>query len=628
MNAQATITYLRDQQAADGSFGGLASPTIEPFAAKRKQATIFPTMLILDCLHDAVGAEDVRLKATKYLQSQVSTQGSWNYWDKASQAKRQEPYPDDLDDTACALAALARSDPNWLTGFRLGQFARLLVAAEGKPGGPYNTWLINTAKAPQWQHVDLAVNANIGYALSLQSVELAGLTNYLDAAIEAGSLTSDYYVGEAPVLYFLSRWYKGSQLAALRAKVTQLITGQAVKSALQQALLLSAGCKVGLAKAQLRPLAEALQASCSAGHWPAAALYVDPVYNKQQHFGGSKALTTAFALEALTAYDSLVTDAPVVITRRRGEPRLMVQVKKDAASITNTALRHRYLDTARQVMYDAAGEQITAAATLVAQAGGWTIPSTTLTQLNLASVNGWMAYTIYDDVLDGQGEVDQINVANLALRRSLGHFMAAIPDDPKFAELVTATFDTIDGANDWEQQHARAVVKNGQLQLQTLPDYGDYTQLAERSLGHSLAACAVAYLHHGSLDHRQVVDLQTFFKHFLIARQLNDDAHDWEADLQAGQLSAIVTMLLRDKHTVPPIDDLRQHFWQHTIGETAALIREHIRAAQQVLDGLADQLDPTVFMGWLDTLEASVTAALQGRDEALQFIQAYEGSHA
>lgn len=631
MKIDDALDYLRRQQAPDGSFTGWASATLKPFNPTRPQPTIFPTMLILDCLHDVVGAEDIRLRAAKYLEAQVGEQGSWNYWDRTSKAARQEPYPDDLDDTAYALAALTRADAKWVDGSRLGQLARLLIATEQQPGGPYNTWLIDTSRASQWRHVDVAVNANIGYALSLQSVRTSGLCHYIDKAIQGGQLQSDYYVGSAPVIYFISRWYDGDQLAALQEQVVRLARKPRL-SALHTALLLSAGCRLRVDDNCLKPLAEQLR---NRTNWPAAALYVDPVYDKHQHYGGSVALTTAFVLEALALHDARAADRPPIISRKHGVPRLMGHIQKDAKRIPDLALRRRYLALARQLMQDIAGEQITDPATLVAQAGGWEVADATLMSLNAGALNGWMAYTLYDDILDGDANADQLPIAGVALRRSYEHFAHALPDQRTWLEQVTETFDLIDGANYWEQQHARADTRGGVFELRRLPDYGDYSQLAHRSLGHRLAGTGVALVHYGSLEHPQVRALQTFFKHFLIARQLNDDAHDWEEDLQSGRLTAVVTMLLGAVYEPPhhfviddELDGLRQYFWQHTIGDVVALTRHHLQAAQTALATLRSDMNTTSFASWIDALELAGNAALHGRQEALQFMQAYEGYHA
>jgi hypothetical protein len=622
MNAAKILAYLRMAQQPDGSFNGFASPSRQPFSQRRRQETIFPTILIADCLQAVTGTDDICRPAVAYLEQQVSKQGSWNYWDTQSASRLQEPYPDDLDDTACALAAITRADPAWIDGARLGQFARLLVASEQQPGGPYNTWLIDTKQAPQWQQVDVAVNANVAYALSLHDVQLQQLIIFIERAIAINDYTSSYYVGELPVLYFISRWYKGKLLAILRQKLMSLTP----TNALEQALLLSAACHLQVSHAQLQGMAQVLESQLRGDHWPAAAFYIDPVYNGRQYYGGSALLTTAFALEALATYAGI----PMV----RGEvkespniPDLLPYVRRDAAHIGDSAMKRRYLQLAERVLHDKSSQEITGMAALVSQSGGWQLTEEAARQLNLASLYGWMAYTLYDDVLDGQAPLAHLPTATIALRRSLYYFLQAAP---VAAAHTLSVFDTMDSANAWELRRARATVHGPDLRLSRLPDYGSYQQLAQRSLGHSLVAVAVLTDQYHDSNHHIVVCFKTFFEQFLIARQLNDDAHDWEEDLQAGHLSAVVTLLLRSVYTMPHTlrvaDDLamlRRQFWHTTIDEVAVLIRSHLQQARQALEQCVPDLDIAPFTGWLDTIEASVASALAGRRQALQFMQAY-----
>lgn len=629
MKMAAAIDFLQRQQQTDGSFFGYASASVRPFDPERRQTTIFPTALILECLNGVPGTERIRDRAAHFLQQEVTKQGSWNYWQCGSRARTDEPYPDDLDDTACSLAALTRAAPGWVDSGRLGQFAHLLVSVEQAPGGPYNTWLVDTQVAGQWQHVDVAVNANVGYALSLQSVCPSGLRRYIEQAIETSTYHSAYYVGELPVLYFLCRWYQGDQSAKLRAKIEALLDNHRLETALECALLISSARRLGVRGIRLERLKSQLQAEQLGDHWAADALYLDPAYDGQQHYGGSDALTTAFVLEALTLQNLTAAAKPEPHQDRRTVVPAYVQ--REARQIPDQALRRRYVKTARRVIEGPGGEQIYAAASLAARAGGWRVAAADLHRLDSAALNGWIAYTLYDDILDGSHDVGVINVANIALRMSYEQFIGGKQND--YTQYVRQVFTGIDCANEWELRSARAAVVGSNVKYSRLPDYGDHSQLAERSLGHSLAAIGVACRYHGTMDHPAIDGLQRFFKHFLIARQLNDDAHDWEADIRAGHLSAVVSRLLAGTghdSNVNLIDDweeLRLHFWRHTLDEICALIKEHLQAAEDALQacGLAD---PSIMQRWLDDLMAATTAAKHGRDETLKFITAYEASHA
>lgn len=627
MNPIVYLDFLRRQQQADGSFIGWASQRRHPFKQQRRQDTIFPTILLLDSLQRVVGAEDIRRNAAAFIQTQMSKQGSWNYWRVTSAVRKNEPYPDDLDDTACAMAALMRQDASWVDPARLGAFARLLVAAEQAVGGPYNTWLIDTVETPQWRHIDPAVNANIGYALAQQAVLPGSLKAYIEQIIEQDNYQSAYYVGELPTIYFICRWYSGRLQSLLRQKITTMLLTPPADS-LQLALLLLSALHLGVPLVKLRHVAAQLQRQGQDDHWAASALYIDPVYDGQQHYGGSEAITTAFALAALTAYATPISSLATPL-HKRVKAGVMPQVRQDASHIPNTALRREYIEHIRRMFAAKDAEQVCNVGALLSKVVPWQVSKPTQRLLSLASVNGWLAYTQYDAVLDG-GAVRSINLANIAHRRSFNYFMRAAGESTALQSYVQQVFDTMDSANAWELAHARASVINERVQVRSLPDFGDYGQLAERSLGHSLPGILVM-AHHYELHHAKVATLQQYYRHFLIARQLNDDAHDWEDDLRAGRITAVVALLLSTKRTVhlnTDMDALRLQFWRHTIDEVADLIAKHLRLAEAALELLGETIDSSVFYAWTASLARATAMAQQKRNEALQFIRAYEEKYA
>src|SRR5216684_1891580 len=110
------LSFLQKQQLPNGSFLSLSSNT--DFKNAIKYQTIFSTALILSCLSSlknsrASGPTDL---ATKFLLTQKSTNWSFNYWSQESKEHKLLPYPDDLDDTFCALAALYQYNPGLING--------------------------------------------------------------------------------------------------------------------------------------------------------------------------------------------------------------------------------------------------------------------------------------------------------------------------------------------------------------------------------------------------------------------------------------------------------------------------------------------------------------------------------
>src|SRR5262249_49160595 len=144
------------------SFSSLSSASADYSSPLTYRTTFFTSNILaaLAVTHDPALFE-VKQKSVGFLLNQKSPQWSFNYWDRQSPEFRELPYPDDLDDPFCALAALTATDPQLITGQALAHAVNLLTATEVKPGGPYRTWLVTAAAEAVWQDVDLAVNANV-----------------------------------------------------------------------------------------------------------------------------------------------------------------------------------------------------------------------------------------------------------------------------------------------------------------------------------------------------------------------------------------------------------------------------------------------------------------------------------
>jgi hypothetical protein len=510
----------------------------------------FFTSLILVCLQGLDGNQKIVQRGVKFQKNQQSRDGSWNYWDRSSALAQKYPFPDDLDDTAYALLALSIYEPSYVDGGLLAKLAKLLIASELKPGGPYRTWLVPPLLYKDWGDVDLAVNANIGSLLAYQGVKTPGLEGYIAQQVNNGQLGSRYYVGNIPSLYFLSRWYQNIGLKKLVSQNLRQLDG---KNDIETAMLLTAGCRLGAPPATLAKAARQLLDHRNEDHWPAVGLYLELTINNKPKYAGSPALTTAFALEALNLYQN-------TISKPKSKPVKPVKPKTNASQqiIKSSVgvprkLRREYLKAAGGLIDNDQQGQIINMAGLASQVYGLNIEHQQLNHLNLASLNGWIAYSIYDDFYDDEAEAASLSVANYALRQTLHHFQMALPGNETFLALVNKTFDTIDTANQWEVQNARAHLKNGQFSY-VLPNYGNYAKLAERSWGHMLAATGVLLASGHKISSPKVLNLQKFFYHYLIARQLNDDAHDWQQDLQKGHLSAVVTLLLKEYNPKGPLD--------------------------------------------------------------------------
>jgi hypothetical protein len=623
------LAYLEKIQEADGSFTSFSSASMRPFRRVRSWQTVFVPALMLASLAELPGAMPVRGKLAHFLLGQQDSSGAFNYWSRGAAEYRSMAYPNDLDDTFCALAALQRHDASLIDGAVLAKAIRLLLAAEAAVGGPYRTWLVPPDSAPIWTDVDPAVNSNIAYFLSLVSNRLPKLDDLMGAAIAADSYVSPYYPSGYAFVYYFARAYGGPHRGKLLAKARRLHAAAA--SDLDRAVSLTARLRLGDTRDLDSAVSELLAGQRRDGSWPAAGFYADPVKNGKLYYNGAAALTTAFVLEALQlAGAARAHREPAARTRPQDGSAILSDARKQCRSLP-ADLRRTTLRSLAATLKSSNGGEITGLPHRFNRSLLRPLdpaPAGFLERLSLANLFGWTAYTIYDDFLDEEGSPGLLPAANAAHRGALSNFSAALPDDAVFQALVKEVFDTIDGANAWEQAHCRWVPRGGKLVIGTLPDYGDLAKLAERSLGHTLAPLAV--LHAAGTDEEAIGHTRRALAEYLIVRQLNDDLHDWQEDLEKGHITCVAARILSDlklKRGSHGISGLlaaaRPRFWHKTLPAVCAEMRRHIAAGRQAAQKAAIFKDTGVISQLFDGLEASIEDTLAKQRHAENFLKHY-----
>lgn len=213
--------------------------------------------------------------------------------------------------------------------------------------------------------------------------------------------------------------------------------------------------------------------------------------------------------------------------------------------------------------------------------------------LGVANLCTWVAYTIYDDFIDDEGVPAELPVANVAMRVSLRCFRLVLPDNEKYQQYVTDVYAGMDAANAWEVDNCRFAVRDGMIVVAKLPCYGRGAVLAERAFAHALTPMAILALDLLN-DPKGILHIESAFKNYLIARQLNDDVRDWEDDIKAGQISYVVCAIFRDMRIGRGTYDLsillpamRRCFWRVTAKKMCkhmlryvALSRRHFAQSQ------------------------------------------------
>jgi len=143
----------------------------------------------------------------------------------------------------------------------------------------------------------------------------------------------------------------------------------------------------------------------------------------------------------------------------------------------------------------------------------------------------------------------------------------------------------------------------------------------------------VLYIHTGKIESPEMKNLMAFFENYIIARQLNDDAHDWEVDLKKGQLSPAVVSVLKKylgRHKNKKESDLKKEtkelqkiFWHEVIQEVCGKPIFHIKKAGRHLGKIAGVKDKTAFEAMLASVEKSAKEALAEQKEMLEFLEEY-----
>lgn len=638
------LIFLTGQQRHNGGFLSLTSADKNDFSTAKTYPTTFITANILNCLNPLPNsslADSIKKKAVRFLLFQRSKLWSFNYWQRNSAEAELMPYPDDLDDTSCALAALANFNPALITGRALAGIVKMLAMAETKPGGPYRTWLVNKKAKAIWHDVDIAVNANVAYFLSSQKTVLPNLIELFDKAIKARKFESAYYPEVFLVVYFLSRSYTGNQNAKLiRYLLSLRQTDFSWGNPLNTALAVSALVNLGFAKTrELEKSVAYILDNFNGRSWKPCAFCLDPAQKGLTFFAGSSALTTAFCLEAMHKYLSLQKHIRELSTvNQRFSPqeeriyrKVISLAEKRFSSLTPEA-KSTALEILQKTLAKDGDRQIVLLPFWFRQAlgeNGKSVTDEQVTALGLINLYGWITYSIYDDFFDGEGNVNFLPVANVCLREVSAGFASMFGQDKSNSKLINKILDNIESANAWEYQYCRGKIVDGKLTVpRSLPDFKNLRQLADKSLGHSLGPVAILMLLNFKHNSWQVKELTSFFKNYLIARQLNDDAHDWLEDLHAGRINSVGASVLEnfDRKTINVQRDereLQRLFWGEVLPQVAQTIFKHAKAARLALSHLRVIEKPDALLNLLFKPEAAARQALEEAKKMREFLSSY-----
>lgn len=631
------LSFLKNAQNKDGGYDSFSSSSLAGFQKDFAYQTTFVPALVLAATAkvDHPLSKTITPRLAKYVLAQRSSHWSFNYWSQSSPERKSHPYPDDLDDTFCALSAMALYDIKSITPEVLANAVRLLLAAESQVGGPYRTWLTTPSSDKVWQDVDLAVNSNVSYFLSLVSQALPNVTTYIDGAILRKKISSPYYPFPHPIIYFISRSYVGKRTKMLDKIIDELSSAQL--SPLKSALLLSSSVRLKNPIKLDVLINNILSTQQDNGAWAAEAFCCDPMRNGKKFYHGAEALTTAFAIEALWLYSSSIKSKSLSYAlpdKIKGSFKSQLsRVLKLQNQTLLTPLRPAISEKLSLLIKSSNGQEIAALPYLFSKSlrkPPKKVGDSEIAKLSLANLYGWVAYTIYDDLIDEEGQTNLIPIANTAMRKSLMIFYETTSSEA-FKNFVLKIFDNIDNANAWELANCRFKISDKWIYIDKLPPYGRLAKLAERSFGHALAPLGVLAMQDISPDSREFSLIQAAMEHYLIARQINDDAHDWQTDLKNGHVTWVVSEILKGanikpgRHSLTSLTlKLQKQFWHHTLPHICQEILRHTKAGRQAATKSGLLKPSNIIENELDGIDKSVKETLSAQHDATNFLRHYQ----
>lgn len=561
------------------------------------------------------------------LYEQKSNFWSYNYWFRESAESHNKPYPDDLDDTFAALCALHCYDATLFNGSALAKITQTLTFCEVAEGGPYRTWVVPPEAKQHWKDVDPFVNAHIGLFLSYLDIELPRLTEFIEEKIHASLFSSQYYPSVLPGMLFLLEWYHGDY----REQLIQLVEKNYRNfSKLEQIIFF-----LSLDNSEVQRFSDAIVSlrkeiiETSDVFKKPYAFCLDPAQNGTKFYAGSSELTASFALRFLCRFSaeekkirlSLPHDEQEIISDTIA---LIDQLFKNQTHL----IRQSCTDFIHHFQKKRSFEEVFLLPYRFSKALSLSIPKEKTTKLCAASVLGWISYTLFDNAMDGEKNAAQKLPLAFASHRIMTSIFLTTINKPAFDHTFEFIMNRLDEAQAWEMAMARKKILGADCR--DFFCFRNTDQIGHKSYGHMLSCVGQLFLdekYNITTTHAFI----TFFHHYLIARQLNDDAHDVREDLEAGHISFVVSKILMDfpEHSCfilseTLLDELHKKYWKTTSIEIADLILHHANKARDSLAYVHDIIiDMKFFTDLIKSVERGAISMKEERQKAFDFIREF-----
>lgn len=621
------LAFVATQQNANGYFESVRY-TLNKESCYETVHTTYYTSSILCMLftqQQETYAQKIIKNAIHFLTHENLHKSQWNYYAKCS--KYFGTVPDDLDDTSLALAALRLYTHTSHTVEKLYTAIHTLIDNEMKPGGPYYTWLVEKKLRTTWINSDIVVNAHIHYFLSLHDINSKPLIEWIDAHIQEADLRSEFYLSPITILYCITRASTGIR----NKKILQLLRRyqSRIHNPLLRAHYVTAYLRAGGNPRHIKTHILQLLALPKTKRRKPYPVFIEKQTKNTIYFSGCTAYTSTAYIEALSQYEYYNLKKQKTDTVKRYHAQIIHNISKYIpVHFQKSLIPHiqKFLSSEpkqKNILPTGILNDIVKTKTPIF------IPQRITETLTIAHILGWTGYTLLDDWYDNEQSSTDIPSIHYAISHTRALLLSCAPHQ-EAVEYIEKTLLNIHAKLEKERTLRRYQIQNNQLQISDLqPIVVHHTSLYKKSFGHALSTLMIL-LHAGySIHSPEFRACELFFRHYLTAQQLHDDAHDVFIDLQRGHISSTVALLLNlykneypKNTTIHLVDDmhiLKQLFWTKCINTISFNIASACKNARRYL-GMTPFKNKSNFISLIKSLEDAAQQACLERDMVTRFL--------
>lgn len=555
-------------------------------------------------------------KGCAFLKKHISPIYSWNYItrDEAS------PYPDDLDDTFLALTALSLYEPLFITPERFVGITNLLISQETIPGGPYKTWI---TQDPSWDNVDIVVNSSIYFFLTAHHITLPRLEKYFREKLTQGNLLSNFYHNHLVVFYFLSRAIP----ASLQATCSNVFNSYLLRNpanAYQEQIL------VDLIKNSLRGAPVYADHSIYKTIEP-FGFFIEKMTESETIYSSCPAFSIALALELAYLRRPPTVPAGTIfeVSFNKALLSLSLFIEKDTYVYKKL---YEYLENLKQH----SALKFLFATELVAQSLNSTLRPTlsgeTITYLNLATLLGWIGFTLQDDIADREHSSSEIPLATAAITtvyKIINQVLFGISDSTSIETILMRINEHL--LRETTFYHLPIINNTITYSAEHITPV-ELVASSQKSLGLAIGPIALCYLLSSEQRFQQASLITQWYELILTIKQTLDDMHDWFQDLERGFINPVAIRILAHHHaqtlqyTIHCIHDeslLTEIFWNQVFESVISELCNYLQRAQLLVPKISI-LDNHEFLFEMTThYEQALNRARNDYDQSRQFLYHY-----